>query len=324
MSANRIGPARPPRQPPLGGFVDGENLALRGHQQDLVLARVQQRAHANLALPQGSFGFFALGDVGRHAHHQPPAAVIAPEWRRGECPDARPAVGGADEVLALVHRLVERVELVDVGPHHLLALAIGAFRPGGDGADLLAGIAGQLQPGLAEMHHFAVLGMHHDREGGVLHRAPQPRLALAQCLLGTLASTDILDDGDAVRRIAGLVALHRGRQVDPDGMAVLVKVSLLQVVCVDLSAHQGREPVEIERKVFGVRHLLKVLLQKLGAAVPEDVTEALIDPQPGAVRSDIGDADGGVLERTAKTGLAFAQRVLGFLARGDVEVEADP
>ncbi len=65
-------------------------------------------------------------------------------------------------------------------------------------------------------------------------------------------------------------------------------------------------------------------LQKLCAAVPEDLTEALIDPQPGAVRSDIGDADGGVLERTAKTGLAFAQRVLGFLARRDVEVEADP
>ena len=107
-------------------------------------------------------------------------------------------------------------------------------------------------------------------------------------------------------------------------MAVLVKVTLLQVVCVDLSAHQGGEPVEIERKVLGVRHLLKVLLQKLGSAVPEDVAKALIDPQPGAVRSDIGDADGGVLERTAKTGLAFAQRVLGFLARRDVEVEADP
>jgi hypothetical protein len=79
-----------------------------------------------------------------------------------------------------------------------------------------------------------------------------------------------------------------------------------------------------ERKVFGVRDLLKLLLQKLGAAVAEDIAEALIDPQPGAVRSDIGDADGGVLERAAKPGLAFAQRVLGFLAPGDVEVEADP
>ena len=63
VSANRIGPARPPRQPPLGGFVDGENLALRGHQQDLVLARVQQRAHANLALAQRVLGFLARGDV---------------------------------------------------------------------------------------------------------------------------------------------------------------------------------------------------------------------------------------------------------------------
>ena len=52
VSADRIGPAHSPRQPPLGGFVDGENLTLRGHQQDLVLARVQQRAHANLALAQ--------------------------------------------------------------------------------------------------------------------------------------------------------------------------------------------------------------------------------------------------------------------------------
>ena len=77
VSADRIGPARPPRQPPLGGFVDGENLATDGHKQDLVLARVEQRAHADFALPQGSFGFFALGDVGGHAHHQPPAAVIA-------------------------------------------------------------------------------------------------------------------------------------------------------------------------------------------------------------------------------------------------------
>ena len=69
---------------------------------------------------------------------------------------------------------------------------------------------------------------------------------------------------------------------------------------------------------------LKVLLQKLGAAVPEDLAEALIDPQPGAVDSDIADADGGVLERAAKTRLAFAQRVLCLLALGDVEVEADP
>ena len=121
-----------------------------------------------------------------------------------------------------------------------------------------------------------------------------------------------------------MVALHRGRQVDPDGVAVLVEVTLFQVVCVDLSAHQGSEPVEIERKVLGVRHLLKVLLQKLGAAVSEDLAEALIDPQPGAVRSDIGDAHGGILERTAKTSLAFAQRVLGFLAGRDVEVEANP
>ena len=52
VSADRIGPAHPLGQPPLGGFVDGENLALRGHQQDLVLARVQQRAHADFALPQ--------------------------------------------------------------------------------------------------------------------------------------------------------------------------------------------------------------------------------------------------------------------------------
>ena len=297
---------------------------LGGHKQDLVLARVQQRAHADLALAQGPFGFFALGDVGRHAHHQPPTAAVASERRRGEGPDASLAVGGADEVLALVHRPIEHVELVDPGPHHLLARAIGALRPGGDGADLLARIAGQVEPRLAEMHHFAVLGVHHDREGSVLHRASQPRLALTQCTLGTLASTDILDDGDAVRRIAGMVALHRGRQVDPDGVAVLVKVSLLQLVCVDLSTHQSGEPVEIERKVLGVRHLLKVLLQKLGAAVPEDVTKALIDPEPGAVRSDIGDPDGGVLERTAKPGLAFAQRVLGFLAGRDVEVEADP
>ena len=188
VSADRSRPARPLRQPPLGGFVDGENLAPRGHQQDLVLARVQQRAHANLALPQRLFGFFALGDIGCHAHHQPPAAVIAPEWRRGERPDARPAVGGADEVLALVDRLVERVQLVDVGAHHLLALAIGPFRPGGDGADLLAGIAGQVQPSLAEMHDFAVLGMHHDREGGVLHRASQPRLALRSARSARLRS----------------------------------------------------------------------------------------------------------------------------------------
>ena len=137
VSADRIRPARSLGQPPLRGFVDGENLATDGHKQDLVLARVQERAHADFALPQSPFGFFALGDVGGHAHHQPPAAVIAPERRRGECPDARPAVGGADEVLALVHRPVERVELVDIGAHHLLALAIGPLRPGGDGADLL-------------------------------------------------------------------------------------------------------------------------------------------------------------------------------------------
>ena len=194
VSTDQIEPARSPGQPPLGGFVDGENLTLRGQEQDLVLARVQQRAHAAFVLAQRVLGFFAVGHIGRHAHHQPPAPAIAPEWRRVERPDARPAVGGANEFLALIRRPVERVEPVDFGAHHLLALAIGPFRPGGDGADLLASIAGQVQPSFADMHHFAVLGMHHDREGGVLHGAPQPRLALAQCPLGTLAVSDVVRD----------------------------------------------------------------------------------------------------------------------------------
>ena len=70
-------------------------------------------------------------------------------------------------------------------------------------------------------------------------------------------------------------------------------------------------------------HLLKVLLQKLVAAVAEDVTETLVDPQPGAAR-----ADWRCRQQRSRTyreaGLAFAQRVLGFLALGDVEVEAHP
>ena len=45
-------------------------------------------------------------------------------------------------------------------------------------------------------------------------------------------------------------------------MTVLVEVALFQLVAVDLSAHQRREPVEIDQ-LFRVRHLLKVLLQKL-------------------------------------------------------------
>ena len=107
--------------------------------------------------------------------------------------------------------------------HHLLALAIGAFRPGGDGVDLLAGIAGQLQPGLAEMHDFAVLGMHHDREGGILHRAPQPRLALAQRILGFFAlgyvEIEAYPRGDPAPRIA-----HRASKAEngaPDAVLVL-------------------------------------------------------------------------------------------------------
>ena len=111
---------------------------------------------------------------------------------------------------------------------------------------------------------------------------------------------------------AGLPAWSRCTalvKVDPDGVAVLVKVTLFQLECIDLSAHQGGESVQIGRKVFRVRQILKALLQKLGAAVPENLAKALVDPQPGAVPSDIADADGGVLERAAKTGLAFAQRV---------------
>ena len=63
MSADEIKPARSPGQPLLGGFVDCEDLTLRGHQQDLVLARVQQRAHTNLALAQRVLGFLAGRDV---------------------------------------------------------------------------------------------------------------------------------------------------------------------------------------------------------------------------------------------------------------------
>ena len=201
--AHGIRPARPSRQTAFGGLIDGKNLAADGHQQDFVLARVQQRTHADFAVVQG--------------------------------------------------------------------------------------------PCVSLQRFF--------------------------CLL---APADILNDADGVGRIAIVVALGGSCQVYPDGVAILAHVALLHLEGIDVSTHEGSKLLQVGRKIFRICQILKTLLDKLGAAVPEDVAQTLIYPQPGAVDSDVGNADGGVFECPAKPGFAFPQRVLRPLALGDVEVEADP
>ena len=63
MSADGIGSGQPSRQPPLCRLVDGEHNAVGGQQQDFVLTRVEESAHADLALAQRLFTSLTIADV---------------------------------------------------------------------------------------------------------------------------------------------------------------------------------------------------------------------------------------------------------------------
>ena len=70
-----------------------------------------------------------------------------------------------------------------------------------------------------------------------------------------------------------------------------------------------------------MREVLEGLAQQLPARVADDGAEFLVDAEETASGVAVDDADRGVLERVTKPSLALAQRLLGLLAGGDVQIQ---
>ena len=70
---------------------------------------------------------------------------------------------------------------------------------------------------------------------------------------------NVLNLRDSDCRAAG-VARHRSGQVDPDGVAALVEVPLLQLVGVDLASRQTRSERDVILQVVGVGDVVRGLV----------------------------------------------------------------
>src|SRR5215471_2576012 len=137
----------------------------------------------------------------------------------------------------------------------------------------------------------------------------QPFLALAQLLFNLLALENVLDDGNEEVRRTVRLAHHGNGQVDPRGGAVLATVAFLHREGINLSRRYPPHRYQILFQIVRMGDLGESLCHQFLSGVTDDVAQPLIDLEPVTVRSDAGDADGGVLEDGSEPRLAIAQRL---------------
>ena len=152
----------------------------------------------------------------------------------------------------------------------------------------------------------------------------QDPLVAAQRLFGLLALLVILDDRDEVIRFSLEILDQRHRQGDPEDLAALAQITLLQgVVLTFVCQHLGHVGL-IDEEIIRVGDLLEGHAHQLVGLVAQHIAQPPVDPQPLAVRGDQGDADRSLLEGSLEAGLALLQAgldaaellpALGFRAR---------
>ena len=157
-----------------------------------------------------------------------------------------------------------------------------------------------------------------DHVGRVLGHQPIARLALAQRLLGHAPLGDVVVHADRSDHVAGRVDDRRAADLQPDHRAVLAAHANL--VLIGDVAHAQPRLLAHHRDVFGIGEQ-QVALQadQLFARVADHLAEAVVDELQHAVVAGLHEPFAHPLDEQPVTLLAFAQRVLGELAVGDVD-----
>ena len=135
----------------------------------------------------------------------------------------------------------------------------------------------------------------------------QDAFVAAQRLFGLLALLVILDDRNEVIRFPLEILDQRHREGDPEYLAALAQITLLQgVVLTFVCQHLGDIGL-VDEEIIRVGDLLEGHAHQLVGLVAQHVAQPPVDPQPLAIRGDQGDADRSLLEGGLKTGLALLQ-----------------
>src|SRR5262249_51967467 len=163
----------------------------------------------------------------------------------------------------------------------------------------------EVEPWFVEESAEFVLTGSPDHNRRRVRQNTEPLFTIAEFLFGPLARGDVFDKRDKVVRRTILPARQGTSQVDPHDGAVLEIVALLHHVILDLARQQPPRLVPIRLQVVWMGDVVEGLRHRLLAGVADDVAETLIDLQPAAVRSDAGNADGGVLEDGTEPRLAI-------------------
>ena len=157
-----------------------------------------------------------------------------------------------------------------------------------------------------------------DHVGRVLGHQPIARLALAQRLLGHAPLGDVVVHADRTDHVAGRVDHRRAADLEPDHRSVLAAHANL--VLIGDVAHAQPRLLAHHRNVLGIgEQQVALRADQLFARVADHFAEAVVDELQHAVVVGLREPFAHPLDEQPVALFAFAQRVFGELAVGDVD-----
>src|SRR5215212_9305608 len=158
----------------------------------------------------------------------------------------------------------------------------------------------------------------------LFHQGAVALLRSPDLLLCPFAVTNVLDLGDKVQRIAFFILHHRDAQEGPHYVAILVHVTLLDLVGAHLPSQYPAKVVEIRIEVVGVGYVLEGLLKQLFFWVAEYLAQGSVRPKEAPVCPHQRHPNGGVVEGSPEPLFTLPKRRLYPPALGYVEHEPLP
>jgi hypothetical protein len=223
-----------------------------------------------------------VGDVGRRdAHGVDLATVIEQREPRGQ---EHPLLIVAHHRLLLLDRLPAEHQAVGFVDRLESGRRQDAVVPASD--DPIAGHAEE--PFELAIDELIAVVAPLDRDQGrrvVDHRMQSP-LALAELLLRGTALADVLEVGDEVERVPGVVTDHLASHARPEDRTVLTDVALLALVAVRAAGDCGGHERAVLCHVIGMGEVAEARAGEVFALVPQDPAVGVVDPQPAAVETD--------------------------------------
>ena len=132
--------------------------------------------------------------------------------------------------------------------------------------------------------------------------------------MGEFSQVNVFDHGDPVVDGPRLVSHQAGDHADPDQLAALAHIALLDLVGRQLARQQALPQDQVFGQVFGVSDLADRHARQFGRRKAEHLAHVWIAAQKTALLRGVRDSDRGVFERVAVLSFAGLQRRLGRMA----------